>query len=832
MLFTSLILITLLQQEADYYSVEHFTTPEGEYLEVGGMDFSSDGTLWVSTRRGRVWRIENALADDPADARFTIFAEGLHEGLGLKVVDDVVHVAQRGELSRLLDLDGDGRCDRIETISQDWGMSGNYHEFAFGLPRDAEGNFYMSTNVGFWSPEWWHGLSKVPHRGWVLKIAPDGTTTPIASGVRSPCGLGLTADGLLLYTDNQGDWMPVCGIFPVEQGGFLGHPASLRWTEHYGNGAEVPSSTVPPDVERTPAAIWLPYEWSRSTGNLEPGPVEGFGPFGTQLFVAELTNGMVLRADMEQVQGVWQGVCFPFRQEVGSICRVVFAPDGSLFTGFTNRGWGGLGPGGGLARIRYQGDTPFEMQTVKIREDGFVVSFTAPLPEGAEPQIALRAYDYNWWWDYGSPEMRSHALEVEAVEIAADRLSMRLRVPELEPGWCVRGTLEGVGLLHTDFAYTVNQMPGRAKSTVQIAKQAAPPAAKSDTDSGWLMTTWQDPFDAWTGEGWALADVEIDPDASGSFRSTPGNGALWNPGPNPQDFRSKAEYGDLDFRFRFMLPEGGDSGLYFMDRYELQLCDKPGECGGVYGVKNPRARAYNGPGIWHEIQGRFRAPRFDAAGNKVQDARFEDIAIDGVAVLGSAECAGPTGGGAPGEVARGPLRFQANMGNVALADIRVRPIEEEDNSVAASSWTPAFGEQLPEGALERMILSPAPTPYDFELQASLAIGDGGAAELHFRDNGDIGYVLRLDSTGTGDARSGSIAGLATVRTQFIPAGVEFDLRLRCEAYGPNVRIRVWLNEMLVVDVEDESPPPPGGLRLQPLGRNDGLQIRAARVRKL
>ena len=71
------------------------------------------------------------------------------------------------------------------------------------------------------------------------------------------------------------------------------------------------SSSAPPDAERTPPAIWIPYSWSRSTGNLEPDRSQGaFGPFAGQLFVSELTNGMVLRAQLEEIDGVTQGACF------------------------------------------------------------------------------------------------------------------------------------------------------------------------------------------------------------------------------------------------------------------------------------------------------------------------------------------------------------------------------------------------------------------------------------------------------------------------------------------------------------------------------------------
>ena len=177
------------QSEADYTTVEHFPVPDGARLEIGGMDFRADGSLLVSTRRGQVWRLENPLVEDVADARWSLFAEGLWEGLGLNVVDGEIYVIQRGELSRLVDEDGDWICDRVDTIADGWGLSGNYHEFAFGLPQDKDGNFVVTLNVAFFSPKWWHGKAPVPYRGWALKISPSGEITPFANGFRSPSGV-------------------------------------------------------------------------------------------------------------------------------------------------------------------------------------------------------------------------------------------------------------------------------------------------------------------------------------------------------------------------------------------------------------------------------------------------------------------------------------------------------------------------------------------------------------------------------------------------------------------------------------------------------------------
>ena len=85
---------------------------------------------------------------EPTSCAFTRFASGLHEPLGLAVRAEqregkpvtAVYCVQRGELTRMTDVDGDGRADLYETVCDGWGVSGNYHEFAFGPKFDAKGN--------------------------------------------------------------------------------------------------------------------------------------------------------------------------------------------------------------------------------------------------------------------------------------------------------------------------------------------------------------------------------------------------------------------------------------------------------------------------------------------------------------------------------------------------------------------------------------------------------------------------------------------------------------------------------------------------------------------
>lgn len=493
-------------KEEDFYKIVTPPIPEGIVLEVGGLTSLPNGSLGISTRRGDVWIVDNPTSRTPY---FRKFATGLHEVLGLAYKDGVLYCAQRGELTKLIDKNGDGKADVYETVYS-WPLSGHYHEYSFGPKVAPDGSFFVSGNVAFGDEEWWRGESRVPGRGWIFRITPEGKFEPYATGVRSPAGISMLK-GELWYTDNQGDWMGTGGIFPVKKGGFMGHPAGLKWAElpnspvkltekqffaerdnrqerDENNRAIKPENTRKEepqflyqlkekyDMVQLPA-VWLPYGvHGVSTSELIMDETNGgFGPFTGQVFVGDQGQSNIMRIVLEKVKGEYQGASIGFRSGFQSgVLRMAFDKDGSMFVGETNRGWGSAGDANqGLQRLVWNGKMPFEMYTVKAMPDGFEIEFTMPVDRKSAEDLdsyKVSSYLYKHYPVYGSPPIDTKDVTVKGVKLSEDGKKVRIVLDGMRQYFVHKIELAGVraennywSLVHPDAYYTLNNIPDGEK---------------------------------------------------------------------------------------------------------------------------------------------------------------------------------------------------------------------------------------------------------------------------------------------------------------------------------------------------------------------------------
>jgi glucose/arabinose dehydrogenase len=469
--------------EADYYQILTLPTPRETSLEAGDMVFLGPDKMAVSDRYGEIY-IADGVLGEPSKVKWSLFASGLHEVLGLAYKDGWLYATQRPELTRIKDSKGTGRADTFETVTDDWGINGDYHEFAFSSKFDRDGNMWILLTLSS------SRASDSPLRGFGLKVAPDGTATPVVSGVRSPGGLGFNADGDLFYTDNQGFWNGTCVLRQLRPGAFEGDPVCFRWFDDPATkdrlaraGLKKPmepinGSRMYDEAKRIPnlelPCIYFPYKkMGQSASGIACDSSGGkFGPFENQLFVGDQTASTVMRVFLEKVNGHTQGACFPFREgfDSGNL-SLIFGHDGSLFVYGSSRGWPSRGGKPyALQRLVWTGRTPFEVKEMRAAPDGFDLAFTQPVNPASVVNPAsytLESYTYIYQSTYGSPEVDHTRPVVKSVTVSADGLSAHMVVDGLVLGHIHELHLPGVRsatgqpLLHDAAYYTLNWLPGK-----------------------------------------------------------------------------------------------------------------------------------------------------------------------------------------------------------------------------------------------------------------------------------------------------------------------------------------------------------------------------------
>lgn len=461
--------------EAGYYRIVDVPIPRELALEAGSFCALPDGRLAIGTRRGEILLFSGAFEPIPNPTVHT-FARGLDEVLGLGYRDGAFYATQQTELTRITDRDGDGRADRFDNLSDAWGFA-NYHEFAWGSPVTRDGSVYVVLGLS----ESYH--YRADFRGWAFQITADGRSIPIASGIRSAGGVAENEHGEMFYVESQGPWNGSCSLKHLRPGSFQGHPISfaaydLPMAANMGGRPIEPRSgsrllTEAARVEQlVPYAVVFPYrKMGQSITTFRVDTTSGrFGPFAGQLFLGDYSLSVVMRATTELVDGVWQGACYPFREGLGNgILAVEFGKEGYLVTGGTNRGW----PVRGnrqfvLERIEWTGRTPFDIERITVRPDGFLVAFTKPVDGVGASEVAnyrLLTYTHVYHEHYGSPEVDQTTPRVRSAEPAADGRSVRLVVDGMMLGHVHEFDLAGVrsrdgdDLLHTKAYYTCNRIP-------------------------------------------------------------------------------------------------------------------------------------------------------------------------------------------------------------------------------------------------------------------------------------------------------------------------------------------------------------------------------------
>lgn len=209
--------------------------------------------------------------------------------------------------------------------------------------------------------------------------------------------------------------------------------------------------------------------------------------------------------------------------------------------------------------------------------------------------------------------------------------------------------------------------------------------------TGWVMRNPKK-ADVWS----VVSDVRMNPQNHQQLEApdpAEGNGGIMlrngegdSGGRTGTDIYTEKKFRDCQVHVEFMIPEKSNSGVYFMGEYEIQIWSDIGtptdklnvhNTGAVYATKAPPFIALNPYGEWNTYDITFRAPRFDADGNKIEDAKFIKVILNGKTIQTDVDTPKPTGSQMHNkEVATGPLMLQGDHGPVAFRNIRIKSLDD------------------------------------------------------------------------------------------------------------------------------------------------------------
>jgi len=200
-------------------------------------------------------------------------------------------------------------------------------------------------------------------------------------------------------------------------------------------------------------------------------------------------------------------------------------------------------------------------------------------------------------------------------------------------------------------------------------------------------------FEAPLGDWFEAGAVKLEADNEKKMFVTDGEGVLINGMVGKTEHLiTKDNHGDTRLKLEFMIPKGSNSGVYLQGRYEIQILDSwgrekmvSGDCGGIYqrwdenrkenkGFEGtpPPVNASKKSGEWQHLLISFKAPRFNAEGEKIKNAVFKKVKLNGVRLHRNVEVTGPTRSSLDDiEEPTGPLMLQGDHGQVAFRNIRI-----------------------------------------------------------------------------------------------------------------------------------------------------------------
>ena len=454
-----------------------------------GFAWRPSGSLVMSSLKGHVFAASDSNSDGVED-RLQLLHEGLSAPYGVHVLNEVlirarlgneaaklpdpftapmtersVLVASRQDLALLVDLDGDGYCERQVPIAHDWGLTDDYHEWTTGPVRDSQHRLLWGLSSDYTDKN--RPKDRSRWRGKVLRQILDPRTvreegpfslgpTPVGHSFRYPTGIAINERDEVFVSDQQGVQNCFNEINYLVEGAHYGVPSTHEEDKN---------------APETKAAIQIPHPWTRSVNGLVflTGK-EGYPDLKGHGIGCEYNGRFLIRFSTQRVGDVMQGAVYPFsltddelvrglnstaiplgatnaievsggkpaapRQRIvpnfeGPLCCGV-SPKGEIYIGsIADSGWAGGQNTGSIVKLKGNGQRPNGIREIRATRDGFDIDFFAPVDRAraTNPEhFSISGYTRVWGGAYATPDSDRHRCKVLAIELSDDGKTAKLQV--------------------------------------------------------------------------------------------------------------------------------------------------------------------------------------------------------------------------------------------------------------------------------------------------------------------------------------------------------------------------------------------------------------------
>jgi len=422
------------------YAIDHVGLPVDNpwkrAVRTGDIQFLKDGTAVVVTLDGDVW-LARGLKEGAAKVTWRRFASGLHEPMTCAIRDEQIYVFDRNGIWRLRDIDGDGEADVHELFSNAFAQTADMREFPSTIRLAPKGEFVIgkggqeATTIG-------------KHNGSILRISADGqTATVLGHGLRQPSLSVNVRTGLVVASDQQGQYVPSTPIHIIKDNQFYGFLSDKLPKEKYPEPIADPLTWVPHAVNASALSqVWL---FDAKMGPLNDEMVQIC--FNKPDLIRVLWNHRGTRPQASVVSIASDFATPPLNGSVNPA-------DGQLYiAGFQIAGWGNtLTTLTGIERVRYTGTPSLTPREVIPTDRGILLRFDVALDpaKATNPDnYTFATWHYKRAYTYGSAQYKADGktgndwLTASSAYLSLDGRSVFIGVSGLTPveqlriGWAI-----------------------------------------------------------------------------------------------------------------------------------------------------------------------------------------------------------------------------------------------------------------------------------------------------------------------------------------------------------------------------------------------------------